>query len=279
MNLPNRGRRLQKLVTVLIGLTLSSGAWAQSRTYPKGYNRNEQTKTPGADVPPVDSTATAQAQKSVSAARDTVKKAEDDLASVSNKLRSDFNASPEMTAATAEFKTAQGAYDKASKPTLDKVHDGDEYKAASAAHEQDETKLTDLRANSGSADAISQLAMDAMTQASTMSKLESYALEADPETAAAKGKMLQVGAKIAKLQAAFNASLKQNAEWASAKKALDDARQNLETASAALRDANNKQAAAQAAHNAALAQQQRQNQEHPATPPANQNNQNPANNN
>ena len=40
-----------------------------------------------------------------------------------------------MTAATAEFKTAQGAYDKASKPTLDKVHDGDEYKAASAAHE------------------------------------------------------------------------------------------------------------------------------------------------
>jgi hypothetical protein len=265
MNLPNRGRRLQKLVTVLVGLTLSSGAWAQSRTYPKGYNRNAQTKTPSVDVPPVDSTATAQAQKSVSAARDTVKKAEDDLASVTNKLRSDFNASPEMTAATAEFKTAQGVYDKASKPTLDKVHDGDEYKAASAAHEQDETKLTDLRANSGSADAISQLAMDAMTQASTMSKLESYALEADPETAAAKGKMLQVGAKIAKLQAAFNASLTQNAEWASAKKALDDARQNLETASAALRDAANKQASQQAAHNAALAQQQRQNQEHPAT--------------
>jgi hypothetical protein len=272
MNLPSQGRRFQVQIGILTGCMIVGLAWGQIHAAGKGYERNQPTKTPTVDVPPVDSSATAQAQQSVGAAREAVKKAQDDLTTVTNKLRTDFNASPDMTAATTEFRTAQAAYDKASKPILDKVHDGDEYKAASSAHEQDETKLTDLRANSGSADAISELATDAMTQKVAMTNLESYALQADPQATAAKGTMSQAGAKIAKLQAGFNTSLTQNAEWTSAKKALDDAKQNLETASAALRDANVKQAAAQAAHNAAIAQQQKLDQEHPPAPPVNSGN-------
>jgi hypothetical protein len=278
MKLPNRGRQFRTLVAILVGLVMTGSAW-EARGAGKGYSRSMPARTPSADAPPVDSAATVQAKQGVNTARQAVTKAQDALTTVTNKLRTDFNASPDMTAATTEFRAAQAAYEKASKPILDKVHDSDEYKAASSAHEQDETKLTDLRANSGSADAISELAMDAMTQASKMTKLESYALQADPEVAAAKGTMSQAGAKIAKLQAAFNASLTQNAEWASAKKALDDARQSLETASVALRDASNTQASQQAAHNAAVAQQQKIDQQHPTIPPANQTNPNPANGN
>jgi chromosome segregation ATPase len=276
MNLPNRGRQFRAFVAILAGLVMTGFAW-EARGAGKGYSRSMPARTPSVDVPPVDSSATVQAKQGVNTAREAVTKAQDALTTVTNKLRTDFNASPDMTAATTEFKTAQQAYDKASKPILDKVHDSDEYKAASSAHEQDETKLTDLRANSGSADAISEAASDAMTQKVAMTKLENYALQADPEVAAAKGTMSQAGAKIAKLQAAFNASLTQNSEWASAKKTLDDAKQNLATASAALRDASNTQASQQAAHNAAVAQQQKIDQEHPATPPANQTNQNPGN--
>jgi hypothetical protein len=268
------------VLSLLVSATLTTCPPVRAVGYgAKGSGRNSPQQQPApVNVPPVDNSAATAAQQQVNTARQAVSKAQEDLNAIAGKLRGEFNSSPEMVAAQGEQRTAQQAFDAASKPVLEKVHESDDYKTASAAHSDDEAKLTDLRTNNGSADVIATTATDAFNQGSTMSKLEKYALDGDPQASAAKAKMTTAGGKISQLQAAFNASLTQNTEWSAAKKALDDAKQGLETASTSLRDASAKQATDQAAHNQAAAQQQKQEQEHPRNNSTANNNSNPNNN-
>lgn len=255
------------IATCVAAITLmaSSPCLAAQKGYSKTGSTKAKSAEPTVNVPTVDPAAAQQAQQALTDARAERKKAEDNLASVAARLREESDKSPEMTQALADVKAAQAEYDSSAKPALEKVHASPDYKAANDAKSRDQLQIDQLRGTPGNEAQISTLAQDAMTQASTANKLESDAVAKEPAALAAKGKVTAANAKLSELRGQFNGSLTKNADWIAAKKAVDDAVQKLQTAQANYNQETGKLSAAQAAHNAAVAQKQKVDQEYGGT--------------
>ena len=164
----------------------------------------------------------ATAQRSTTVSPEVVK-AQQELEAVEKRLRGEFEKGDEYVKADGDLKQAQAEYDAAVKAAVDKVKEKPEYAAAVEALKKVEDEQLSYRLNPGAAvdPALATRLMDAKM---AVHKLEMDAGDSDPAAKEAKGKVIAARGVVNGLRGKFEASMRQNADWQAAKKALDDAR-------------------------------------------------------
>jgi len=255
-------RRL--LLAALLGLGVPGGYLGSA---PADAANTKQTKKP---VYTVDTKPLDDAEKQLTAAREAYKQANDKLGSVVDKLKAAWEAKPEVAAAIHATEAARVAYDAASNPVLANLENRSDYKAALSAREDAEKRVEAARSgdsdsssssdSSGDGESIAQAANDALVARNALTQIRVNALSGDAKTVAGKQTLSVAADKLNAMRAEFDASIKNDLTWSSAKKEVDDAQAKETAAQAAYDAAERKAAQEQAAKDAADAQQQKNNQ-------------------
>jgi hypothetical protein len=152
-----------------------------------------------------------------------VVKAQQELEGVEKRLRGEFEKGDEYVKAEGDLKQAQGEYEAAVKAAVDKVKEKPEYAAAVEALKKVEEEQLAYRLNPG-ATVDPALATRLMDAKMAVHKMEMDAGDTDPAAKEEKGKVLAARGVVNGLRGKFEASMRQDADWQAAKKALDDAR-------------------------------------------------------
>lgn len=165
----------------------------------------------------------------VAAAQSDVNAAQQKLDEVITKYRVEYEKTPEWTQAQEELAKAQTAYEDSKKPVLEAVHKQQDYQDAIAAKEKIAADLDAARKSEGQVDSqkMTDLATQQMAAGAVASHLEAAACDADPGVKDAKAKMLAASASVQALHRKFLESLKGDADYVSAKAAVDDAHAKL----------------------------------------------------
>lgn len=150
-------------------------------------------------------------------------KAQEDLDAVEKRLRGEFEKSDDYTKADAALKQAQADYDAAVRSAVEKIKDKPEYAAAQDTLRKVEEEQLAHRLNPSAAP-DPELAGRVMDARMAVRKMELDAGDADPAVKEAKGKLTTAKEAMVQLRAKFEASMKENADYVAAKKALDDAK-------------------------------------------------------
>ncbi len=216
----------------------------QNQTQVQTQNQNQQ---PPQQQQPIDTTQVKSAQSDLAAARDDQKKAEAALADIVRRLQATFDSSGLMKTAMEQLRSAQGGYEAASKVVVDKLANNADYKKAVADRTAADAKAIKLRQDGGSPEDINASLNDALAKAAVVTKLQQDAINADTPASEAKAKLAAANQQIAELRKQFTDSLKDNPEWAAARKTVDDAKDKVKTCESALADAQKALAQQQAA--------------------------------
>ena len=198
-----------------------------------------QTQTPAQNQlpPPVDRTRSKEAQKKVAAMESDVKKAQQALAEVVGKLRTDFESGQDWQNAAAAQKQAQADYDAAKKPVVEAVKKKLNYQDAERQKAEAEKELADLRAKNTIGEPILKAVNKQADATTEMMKIEAEALNADAKVVEARKKLAEANAAVAMLKKQFDSSLAADNGWQEAKKGIDMAQEQVATAQKELKDA------------------------------------------
>lgn len=187
--------------------------------------------------PPVDRTGSTEAKKKITAGEAEVKKAQQALAEVVGKLRTDFEAGQDWQNAAAAQKSAQEEYEAARKPVLEAVKKKPSYQDAERSKAEAEKELADLRAKNVIGEAILKAVNKQADATSAMMKMESEAMNADQKVVAARKKLADANTAVVALKKQFDSSLTTDMGWQEAKKGVDAAQEQVATAQKELKDA------------------------------------------
>jgi hypothetical protein len=161
-----------------------------------------------------------------------------ELHSTVDRLREDFNYSPEMLAAAREQNDAFEAYDNARRRVLERLSEDPTYRAMISLVVTLKHKLEDERPGAKpSAEALEHLLATAtlkLSYASAASAMEVAALSADADVMQTRGQLLEAANKVAVLRTDFERGIRRNAEFLAARRNLDQARISRLTAEAFL---------------------------------------------
>ena len=207
-----------------MSLVTSGPLWARTKaktappaTAPKSNNTSTRKPTSRPATQPQDLEVQEAAKK--------VQTAEQSLNDVVKKLQSAFEASPEYTAARKKELTAAEAANHAAQAAV----------LAKLAKDPAYVSAVELQGKGGQGRAgkagrwlgqSPELATAVMEAGKDKAKIENDAFAADPPSTESKAKVLAVGATVAKLHEKFTQSIKQDAGWQAARKAVDDAGAN-----------------------------------------------------
>ncbi len=247
---------------VLAGVLLLAGV-VSGANHNYNYNRYRNNYKPQAYPPPVKHDASDKAQQELTAATSEQTKAEDGLASIVPKLRKEFEAAPAWSSAQADLKAAQTENDAARAPVLEALRQKPAYVAARDAKdkaEADRNAVVDEPTSTAEQRAVAATAV--LNAGTVLSKLESDALAANPQAVVARQKLLAAGVKVQTLEKEFDASIRNNADWKAARKALDDATAKVASARTALQQAQAKEAQAESQREDKVRQIDAQNRAH-----------------
>jgi hypothetical protein len=188
-----------------------------------------QSQSSGSNAlpPPVDRSGSTEAKKKITAAEAELKRAQQALADVVAKLRSDFEGGQDwQTAATAQ-KQAQADYEAARKPVVEAVKKKPAYQSAEREKADAEKELNELRAKNTIGEPILKAVNKQSDAANLMLKLENEALSADPKVAEARKKLADANTALAALKKQFDGSLAADTNWQEAKKGVDTAQEQV----------------------------------------------------
>jgi hypothetical protein len=246
------------LAGVLLLAGVVSGA---NNNYYHYYYRNNYK--PQAYPPPVKHDASDKAQQELTKATSELSKAEDNLGSIAPKLRKEFEATSAWQSAQADLKSAQAEYDAARTPVLEALRQKPAYVAARDVKDRAEADRNVVVNDASSTTEQRAAAATAVLNAGTVvTKMEADALAADPKVVAAHEKLLAANAKVQALEKEFDASIRNNADWKAARKAMDDATAKVAAAKTALQQAQAKEAQAEAQRADKIHQIDEQNRAH-----------------
>jgi hypothetical protein len=179
----------------------------------------------------VDHSASIAARKKVNALKGEQAKCEAAVRAIVQKLDAVFRGTAEWKAAEAEYKQAQAEYDAITKTILEMVRKCTEYCAAKADKESAQKHMESLRSMGGSTpELVAAAAAEVMGIGTTMTAMETKALEAEPRYPPAKERLAAATARLAALKAAFDESCKSDPNWQGARKVADAARDKLRQA-------------------------------------------------
>jgi DNA repair exonuclease SbcCD ATPase subunit len=198
------------------------------------------------------------AQQKVDDANAALSKARIALNSVVDPLRKVFETTPEWMDASKAFKAAQSKYDAAKAAVLTKVQATPEYAAAAEAkHTAEDAKNAIVKDETATVDQKMAAASAVMDAAKVVTDMEVEALAGDADFQDAKQKLVDASAAVEKLNAAFEASIKDKPEFQQAKQVVDTAQQDVDKAKQDLAAAQQADAQAMAAYQQQLAAWQR----------------------
>jgi hypothetical protein len=143
------------------------------------------------------------------------------VAAIEKTLATAFEASDDFKAAQAKVVAAQAAYDAVIKQVMADLANTPDYQAAVDSRKA-AADAVDAGRDSSTDDQIAALAQAAMKARTAVSKMEQAALAASAPAKAAKADLTAAIAAVKNMRTAFTASLKDNADWAAAKKDLDN---------------------------------------------------------
>ena len=187
--------------------------------------------------PPVDRSGSTEAKKKITAGEAELKRAQQALAEVVTKLRTDFEAGQDWQNAAAAQKQAQADYEAARKPVADSVKKKPAFANAEKEKAEAEKELTDLRAKNVIGEPILKAVNRQSDAANLMMKLENEALNADPKVVEARKKLADANTALAALKKQFDGSLAGDMGWQEAKKGVDMAQEQVVLAQKELKDA------------------------------------------
>ena len=171
-------------------------------------------------------------------ARATLHRAERELDEVVRNAQLSFEQSKEYADAVAAEKQAYDAYTAERQRALQSVVNDPKYRAALELRDEMGSRLAHARATSRHGEVPHELVLAIASQklqfASDAHNMESAALEKDDALRDLRQKMVQASARQAELRAHFDASIRNNAQVAQARRNLDDSRVALITAEAYL---------------------------------------------
>jgi hypothetical protein len=182
----------------------------------------------------------------VAFARAVTSRAEQDqmlaeLHSTVDRIREDFNYSPEMLAATREQDEAYLAYDDARRKVLEKLSEDPTYRAMISLVVTLKNKIEDERPGSKpTPEDLERLLATAtlkLSYASAASAMEVATLSADADVMQTHARLIEAADKVGVMRADFERQIHRNPEFLAARRNLDDARINRLTAEAFLQGA------------------------------------------
>jgi hypothetical protein len=151
-----------------------------------------------------------------------------DLHSTVDRIREDFNYSPEMLAATQEQSEALDAYDSARQRVLEKLSQDPTYRALISLVVNLKQKLEEQRPGAKPTDAdlerVLATATLKLSYASSASAMEVAALSADDEVMQTHARLIDAANKVATLRGDFERQIRRNPEFVAARRSLDEAR-------------------------------------------------------
>ena len=200
-----------------------------------------QTQNPNSSSnalpPPVDRSGSTEARKKITAGEAEVKRAQQALADVVAKLRTDFESGQDWQNAAAAQKQAQADYEAARKPVVESVKKKPAYLNAEKEKAEAEKELNDLRAKNTIGEPILKAVNKQSEAANLLMKLENEALNADPKVVESRKKLADANTAVAALKKQFDGSLAADTNWQEAKKGVDTAQEQVASAQKELKDA------------------------------------------
>jgi hypothetical protein len=161
-----------------------------------------------------------------------------ELHSTVDRIREDFNYSPEMVAATREQNEAYLAYDDARRKVLEKLSYDPTYRAMISLVVTLKHKLEDERPGpKPTPEDLEKLLATAtlkLSYATAASAMEVAALSADADVMQTHARLIEAANKVSVMRADFERQIHRNAEFLAARRNLDEARINRLTAEAFL---------------------------------------------
>lgn len=213
-------------------------------------NNNANNKPLPQYPPPVDTTPSQEDRKKLDEARKVVAKAQARLNEVVGKLKNDFDAAPEHKAVVVAAQKAQASYDALRDKDLSALHESAAYKSAVAEREQLSVQLASATDDADRP----QIAQKRLEAGKKLTAMEVAALDADPGAAEAHQKLVDAGGKYTAQLQEFQQSIRTNPDWQAAKADLDKAKADATAADKELASELAKEADAQKARAAQVAQ-------------------------
>ena len=211
------------------------------------------TSQPSMDVTQVNATPLALAKADAATARAALAKAQSAFSLVAGKLQKEFEAHPDVVEATRTVTAAKTAYDAAANPVLASLKSRSDFSAALNTAYDAQEQVASLK---GNAEATPQdrltAAKAALAAKEIVTRMQTDALSSNAQVTNTKAAYASAIDALAKLRQQFADSLKQDAQWVSAKEALANAKAKSVAADQAVASAQKDLAAQQAD---ALAQQ------------------------
>jgi hypothetical protein len=226
--------RSQHLIATFLGITCfaslpGSAVAGHSGGKSPVQTGNKQSNYPRPPSPPASTQPDAAHEELISARNDlnTAQRAYDTAVKAQ---MATFEQSADFTAAQQAVKDASAAYETAQRPVLKALEQKPDYQQAVAAKAAADAKLKALEDSQGDRSQIAAAAEDSLTAKQALSTLERNAVANDDSLKPSLTALNDAQAKVAKLRADFQTSLKTQDDVAAAQKALDDAKSKLAAA-------------------------------------------------
>jgi hypothetical protein len=220
------------LTAVSTTLVLGQGLPMPDSGAQQGNGQNAANGNPyhgyGADYPAPEVQAVPMAFARVVSTREEQDQMLGELRVTVDRIREDFNYSPEMLAATREQNSAFDAYDDARRKVLDRLSEDPTYRAMISLVVTLKHKLEDERPGpkptSEELERVLATATLKLSYASAASAMEVASLSADADVMQTHARLIQAAEKIGVMRADFERGIHRNPEFLAARRNLDDAR-------------------------------------------------------
>jgi hypothetical protein len=206
------------------------------------------------NLPDVNLSALTSARSEARAAHTELTQAQSALAQIARTKQDEFDSRPEVAELVKSVAADKAKYDQLAAPVLKSLTTQPSYQSAQTLAADARKNVETLRTQPGAA-AQSRLsaAQTALAARDALTKMETEALSADAQVAAARQEYAQAAASLAAMRAQFEVATKQDADYIQARRNLDDARAKTTEADAKLADVQKELADQKAARAAALA--------------------------
>ncbi|HUB25327.1 MAG TPA: hypothetical protein VL992_07845 [Tepidisphaeraceae bacterium] len=185
-----------------------------------GAKGHHSKKTANSTPPPEDTDQPAATQPDPNA----VAEARANLNAVEQRLKTEFEASPEYKTAQDNIDAAKAAFDTEKQRVVAGLSDDPDYQAAVQKRKDAEAAIDQAHDSTDvTQDQIADLAQQSMDAKTAVTQMESQAITDDTAASSAKSKLAAATNDFAALKQKFADSMQANPDWIAAKKQLDDA--------------------------------------------------------
>lgn len=211
--------------------------------------------------PPVDISASSAARRGAEQAQADLRRAQRDFGLTATEVQIAAQATPQFQDAMAALRKVEAEYADARSRVSSALGATDAYQWAKAEKDRLQQHVTADQTSGAEAGHLRQSAEEKLVAARTLSALEAAAFAADAECERLKPQLLDAAQRVAQFRAQFEARLRDDPKWQSARGQVSSARESVQRATEALARARDKEMQAEWERQVKIAQIERQRAE------------------